>query len=612
MVTRIICCLVLLFPQAASAAVLVVMNGTDGGLSFTLDRGNGKSEEVRLAKGESKPITVGRNALVTFSSADAPTTLKLNAYSAYVFTKKRDVLSLKEIELAGQAVPLKDTPEQPPAEPPAQTVKLKLYVDDATPLARRVWEPKLKSRVERATAIVTAATGIQFEIAEIGGWKSDPEAETLEKLLTEFEDKVKFEAGTIQIGFTHRFPAKPNETTPTLLGKTLAPLRPHLLIREAGAHSEIEQVEVLAHELGHWLGAVNTPDLDSVMRGRLGDGRAVLASFKVRFDPLNTLAMNLWAAERASGKVKTWQSLTPTTQARLARIYETLAKADPAERQSEAITALIASQMPDAVAAANPNPNPNANPNGVPNPKPLPGTAAPARPKNTKEEAIRRVLRGITIRANDNAAKPAESRLKGDDLTVELIKTAADIAMAEEETMQVPAFAVAIGIGLDDSTILRNNPLTKQLCVSVETETEFAERSKLIAAAMLHGRRDSCQHFVVSCALTDLVGPELAKQAGLAKELQDMKGASGFSFCDLCIDYGGVEFIERMKRDKHLIARVKTQFRVKDYVPSMEGLEEGFTAKQFNEKFGSISDPRYKAMVSEIDKRVKSLGGYVK
>ena len=31
--------------------------------------------------------------------------------------------------------------------------------------------------------------------------------------------------------------------------------------------------------------------------------------------------------------------------------------------------------------------------------------------------------------------------------------------MGEEEAMQVPAFAVGVGIGLDDSTILRSNPL---------------------------------------------------------------------------------------------------------------------------------------------------------
>ena len=598
MLHRFALCLVLLASQAASAAVLVVMNGTDATLSFTLDRGNGTPDSVNLEKGESRPFAVGRHAMVTYISAGTPTTLKLDAYSAYVFTKKKNTISLNGIELAGKPVSLTDTPERLPADTSVQTVTLKVYSDDANPFVRTIWEPKLKTRVEKATAIVSTATGVKFEIAGVGQWQSDPEAESLETLLAEFEEKVKFESGVVQIGYTSRLPSKPNETVPTTLGKTLAPLRPHLLVREASVRSESEQVELLAHELGHWLGAVTTPDTESVMRGKLGDGRAVLAAFKVRFDPLNVLAMNIWAAERAGGKVKTWQNLKPEMQARLARIYETLAKADPGEKQSEAISALITAQIPDAVAVANPAPFP------VPN--------APARTKNTKEEAVRRVVRGIAIRALDNAAKPAEVRLKGDDLAVALIKTAADVAMGEEEAMQVPAFAVGVGIGLDDSTILRNNPLTKSLCAAVESEAEFAERTTAIAAATLHGRRDSCQHFVVSCGLTDFVGPELAKQAGLAKELQDMKGTSGFSFCDLCVDFGGVEFIERMKQDKHLLGRVKQQFRIKDYVPSMEGLTEGYSTSQFNAKYGSIYDPRYKAVVAEIDKRVKSLGGYAK
>ena len=94
----------LLIVSPASAAVLVVMNGTDATLSFTLDRGNGTPDSVNLEKGESRPFAVGRHANVTYSSAGAPTTLKLDAYSAYVFTKKKNTISLNGIELAGKPV----------------------------------------------------------------------------------------------------------------------------------------------------------------------------------------------------------------------------------------------------------------------------------------------------------------------------------------------------------------------------------------------------------------------------------------------------------------------------------------------------------------------------
>ena len=72
------------------------------------------------------------------------------------------------------------------------------------------------------------------------------------------------------------------------------------------------------------------------------------------------------------------------------------------------------------------------------------------------------------------------------------------------------------------------------------------------------------------------------------------------------------KLLRQEHKDKHLLGRVKLQFRVKDYVPSMEGLTEGYSTSQFNAKYGSIYDPRYKAVVAEIEKRVKSLGGYAK
>ena len=232
-----------------------------------------------------------------------------------------------------------------------------------------------------------------------------------------------------------------------------------------------------------------------------------------------------------------------------------------------------------------------------------------AQSKSAKEVAVRRVLHGMSQFAADNAAKPSGQRLKGDDLTVALIRKAADTASNEDESLRVPAFAVGIGISLDDSTILRNNPLTKRLCHAVETDEEFKARIPNIKQATLNERRDLCQHFAVSCALADLVGPELARQAGLAKELQDMKGTSGFSFADLCMDYAGVAFIERLTQKPQALDRVKKQFGVKSFIPPVKDMDEGLSAETFKTRFGSVSDARFKAAVAEIEKRVKAMDG---
>jgi hypothetical protein len=593
--------LALLLAPPAPAAVLVLANATGQPIPLSLDRGAGAPDSVTLAPGESRPFPVGKHATVAYVIDGASATLRLDAWQAYVFTKPKGAVSLSGVALAGKPVALTDVSERP-AVPGIPTVKLKVYADDANPFTRAVWEPKLKRRVTVAAALLTVATGVAFDVEVAGTWKSDAEADTLDKLLTDFENKVRFEKGVVHVGFANRPALKPNDPAVPSLGKALAPLRPHVLIRDGAVRSEPEMVELVAHELGHWLGAVVTPDADSVMRAKLGDGRAILATHKLRFDPLNLLAMNLWASELSSGKVKTWQDLKPETQSRLARVYETLATADPAEKQSEALTALVAAANPGAVAAAP----------AVPNAGNAPNAPSPARPQNTKEEAVRRVLRGLAIRAADNAAKPEGQRLSGDALTVELIKTAADVAGGEEEAMQVPAFAVGVGLGLDDSTVLRGNPLTKQLAAAVETDREFQARAAAVAGATLWGRRDLCQHFVVSCGLADLIGPDLARQAGLAKEFRDTQGPGGFSFADLCVDYGGVEFVERLKKDKHLLGRVKQNFRVADYVPKIDGLSEGLRESDFKARYGTAGDPRFKAAVAEIETRVKGLGGYAK
>jgi hypothetical protein len=232
-----------------------------------------------------------------------------------------------------------------------------------------------------------------------------------------------------------------------------------------------------------------------------------------------------------------------------------------------------------------------------------------AQTQTNKDVAVRRVLQGITQYAADHAAKPAGQRTKGDDLTAALIRQAAAIASKEDEALRVPAFAVGIGIGLDDSTILRTNILTKRLCLAVESDEEFKARITTVKPATVHGRRDLCQHFAVSCALADLVGPELARKAGVAKELKDMKGTSGFSFADLCLDYAGVDFIERLTAKPQLLSHVRREFAIKTFLPSIEGLSEGLSAEAFQNRYGSVSDARFKAAVAEIEKRVQAMTG---
>ena len=81
--------------------------------------------------------------------------------------------------------------------------------------------------------------------------------------------------GGLVIGYTcRRLPTV--QPAFTLLGPARGPLRPAILLRDGLPASGPDQLEVLVHELGHYLGAVRIPDPNSVMRPTVGDGKAEL------------------------------------------------------------------------------------------------------------------------------------------------------------------------------------------------------------------------------------------------------------------------------------------------------------------------------------------------
>ncbi len=85
----------------------------------------------------------------------------------------------------------------------------------------------------------------------------------------------------------------------------------------------------MLHELGHFLGAVHSPEGDAVMRPLLGDRQSRLVKFQIHFDPLNALAMNLVTEEMRERHVNSFAELSLATKARLAPIYMQIAKAMP-------------------------------------------------------------------------------------------------------------------------------------------------------------------------------------------------------------------------------------------------------------------------------------------
>ncbi len=595
-------------PSKLQAAFVIVSNATGETIRFERVLPDGKMKSETLLSGESRPYPSGKTLDLIYTSDGKATPVKLNAYAAYVFVAKKAALDLRGIELAGTAPAVGDSPDVV-AVASELTVNVKIYVDETERRTLKTWHTAQRKRFDQAAEILKAHTGVDFVLNGFDDWTTDPNVVDLKGLLGDFETQVKAAPGTICIGYTSRkFEPVGNETVkPNGFAVARSALRSHIIVRESEPRTEPERVEVLVQQLGRYLGAIPSPDPNSAMRVRLGDGKATSARFRIGFDPLNVLAMNIWADELRTGKVKKPGDLSAITQTRLGRIYGTLSIALP-DVAMEADYLAMLERAGIATEASVPN---------------TPGVEVKPRPTTKvdklltpKEEAVRKVIAAIVVRATENSKLPATGtggakvRLKGDELTVAYVQTAATAALTADPEHRVSAFLLGIGLALDDSAILRDNPLTTSFCKTVESDDDRRIRLSMLGTPTIRYRRDWCQHFVVSAALTEFVGPQLAEKAGLIKEQLDMNGASGFSFADLCADFAGVEFAIRLKAMPKELEAVQAQFTVADYVPKTEDLREGISTERFKIDYGKFDEAKFKTAYDDIWKRVKSLPKY--
>ncbi len=65
----------------------------------------------------------------------------------------------------------------------------------------------------------------------------------------------------------------------------------------------------------------------------------------------------------------------------------------------------------------------------------------------------------------------------------------------------------------------------------------------------------------------------------------------------------------RLKKSGLVLETVARSFAVADYLPEPTGLPEDLSREQFRRDFGSFDDPRFKAEVAEVRKRIRALPG---
>ncbi len=228
-------------------------------------------------------------------------------------------------------------------------------------------------------------------------------------------------------------------------------------------------------------------------------------------------------------------------------------------------------------------------------------------------KVLAQIVRVAKLRQKQQQQAPAPNvgaKGNNDDLTNLYVRQAALAAKQVRRHTGSRALLIALATAVDDPVQMAKIPIAGALLTQLEGQQAQAERVAAVGEPTMRGRLDLTRHFLVSAELVALGGSDFARGAGLAKELSDSQGGSGFSFCDMTANEAGVRFAEAVLGGQLSLDDVAQRFTVEDFLPSVTDLRENMQADEFARDFGSTGDPRYNAMIAQIRARVGALPGY--
>ncbi len=585
------------FATQAWADVAVLANRTVSSITVEVVRSGESPQNLTIPSGDSQPVFFQRSLQVRFGKELQRQQFPLQAGNAFFFTRGVDgkSLRLEQIGLGEQPVPKVRPTIAPKLSRNAQdsvTISVKVLVDDNEPVHRKIWEPKIRQRVAAASKVLERHCGIRLNVVEVSTWDSDNKQRNFIQTLREFEREVKTHPAQLAIGFSSQYQVSRGRSH---LGVTRWPMHTHILLRERSRNLlESEKIELLVHELGHYLGATHSPEPQSVMRPVLTRGQQRKVGSRIQFDPVNALIIAMVGEDMRLHGVRDIRKLSKPTVARLRQIYGVLKLAlpnDPAARQYLRI--LNWKSTPKAIAKASPQRS-----------SPL-----------TQE--TRKILGHLLVVAQQHqagvAVEPSQeggSELTGDELTNLYVRQAAQEASRLRSTNARRAMLLALGIFMDDTSTLRATPGIGNFIRSVESEEQREMRLESIGKPTMRERSDLTKHFFVSAHLVVVGGKQATLGAGLAKEIADSQGGTGFSFVDMAANRAGIVFAERVLAGDLPLSDLSHRFHVDDYLPTLRGLEEGLMTADLTKNYGGKGQPTLDEMLAQIEERVQNLPAY--
>lgn len=127
----------------------------------------------------------------------------------------------------------------------------------------------------------------------------------------------------------------------------------------------------------------------------------------------------------------------------------------------------------------------------------------------------------------------------------------------------------------------------------------------------LAGRGDFPQHFLVSAFLAMEGTNPLTHAIGLAKEVADANGGSGFSFTDLAANRAGLRFGQLAVNQPALLQdRMARGVTESTLLPPVADLPEFLKQADFEASFGQVGSPPYQRVLADIEARLDTLPLY--
>lgn len=131
---------------------------------------------------------------------------------------------------------------------------------------------------------------------------------------------------------------------------------------------------------------------------------------------------------------------------------------------------------------------------------------------------------------------------------------------------------------------------------------------------LLNSRLDLAKHFIISAALAATANGPFADLAGLAKEIDDSHGGSGFNFQDLAADMAGQRFgqlaVASEKSARRLQKHLSRGAMDSVIMPTVRDLPENLDAAAFASRYQFVGSPAFDLVEQDIIQRLDAMALY--